>query len=151
MANAIKKISARAKQIQKAHPGKAWKACIMDASKEYRAGEISGSVKSKLAKRKAVPKKRAHRPAAKRHTDTRSHNVNIRVVSGIASKGRAMQSIQDELKNIQLLEMIIESNKKRFGTFKTKQERTAAKKQIAEARKGIQARKKNITNLKRLV
>jgi hypothetical protein len=36
--SAITKISARAKQIRRKHPGKSWKACIKAASAEYRAG-----------------------------------------------------------------------------------------------------------------
>lgn len=40
MANAIAKISKRAKAIQRATPGKPWKRCIREASAEYRSGKI---------------------------------------------------------------------------------------------------------------
>lgn len=44
MANAIVKISKRAKQISRANKNKAWKDCIAQASREYKAGKL-GAVK----------------------------------------------------------------------------------------------------------
>ena len=44
MANAIVKISKRAKQISRASKNKAWKDCIAQASREYKAGKL-GAVK----------------------------------------------------------------------------------------------------------
>lgn len=56
--NAIQKISARAKQIRKKHPSKAWMACIKQASAEYR----SGSKKvGKVAKKRKPAKKSKYR------------------------------------------------------------------------------------------
>lgn len=45
MANAIVKISKRAKQISRAYKHKAWKDCIAQASREYKAGKL-GAVAS---------------------------------------------------------------------------------------------------------
>jgi len=66
MANAIVKINRRAKAIQRAQPGKAWKACIQQASREYRAtkGGKKKTVKRSAPKksRRSAPKKTSHSP-----------------------------------------------------------------------------------------
>lgn len=49
-ANAITKISARAKQIRRKSPGKSWKACIKEASRDYNGGKL-GAAKKKVSKR----------------------------------------------------------------------------------------------------
>jgi hypothetical protein len=51
--SAITKISARAKQIRRKHPGKSWKACIKAASAEYRAGSL-GKASGKTKRRRKV-------------------------------------------------------------------------------------------------
>ena len=92
----LQKITARAKQIRKAHPKMIWTDAIKKASKEL-AGKKVGAVKKKAAPKKAA-KKKAHTKWGKvashkrrvagseKHTDTKSHNVNIRVVSGMENK-----------------------------------------------------------------
>jgi hypothetical protein len=65
-ANALKKITARAKQIRKKHPGKSWKASVKAAGAEYRAGK------------KSTPRKKASRPA---HRKARS-------LSGVRRSGK---------------------------------------------------------------
>jgi hypothetical protein len=54
--NAISKISKRAKQLQKKHPGTAWKNLIKKASAEYR----SGLIPKKVSHRKHSVKKKTH-------------------------------------------------------------------------------------------
>ncbi len=44
MADALKKIRARAKQLQKKHPNAKWTSLIKSASKDYRAGKL-GTIK----------------------------------------------------------------------------------------------------------
>jgi hypothetical protein len=59
MANKIVQISARAKQIRKAHPHKKWQDCIKQASRE-----LKGAGPKKTAKKKAVrrvAKKTSHK------------------------------------------------------------------------------------------
>lgn len=53
---AIQKISARAKAIRKKSPGKAWKACIKEASREYNSGKLGAAKKKPAAKKKAAKK-----------------------------------------------------------------------------------------------
>lgn len=155
MANAIKKISARAKQIQKSYPKMTWRSCIEKASAEYRSGKISGAAKHRKPARKksahrAAPKKHARRSSSKRHTDTRSHNVNIRVVSGVDVKGHALKSLENELaqiKNLEHAENMLKVDLKR----KTLKPGVNYKKSMANIKRAIRERKKNISNLKRLV
>lgn len=60
MANVLKRISARAKQIRKKHPGKAWKTAVKEAGRDYRAGKLrKGSNRKRVkVKRKAKARRR---------------------------------------------------------------------------------------------
>ena len=49
----LKKITTRAKQIRKKHPGKSWRNAVKDAGREFRTG--------KMAKKKARPRRKAAR------------------------------------------------------------------------------------------
>ncbi len=60
MSNILKKISARAKLIYKAHPSKKWTDCIKQASRELKGK------KSPIKRRKAPTKTRKAAPARKR-------------------------------------------------------------------------------------
>lgn len=53
----LKKITNRAKQIRRKHPGKAWKTAVKEAGREYREGGLSGTKgrKTKTA-RKGIAK-----------------------------------------------------------------------------------------------
>ena len=78
MSTHLKKITARAKQIRKAKPSIKWTDAIKQASKQIGSAPVKkvAGVKKKAAKKVA-------KRVSKKHTDTKSHNVNIRVVSGI--------------------------------------------------------------------
>jgi hypothetical protein len=65
-ANALKKITTRAKQIRRAHPGTSWKGAVKKAGAEYRSGK------------KAPARKKAGRPV---HRKARS-------VSGVRKSGK---------------------------------------------------------------
>lgn len=64
-ANALKKITTRAKQLRKKSPGKSWKTVVKQAGAEYRAGKLKAKrkpAKKKVArKRKAVKRKTVRR------------------------------------------------------------------------------------------
>jgi len=82
---AIQMISAEAKKIRKKYPYKDWKNCIKEASAIYNSkhkGKVSGTKK---------PTKKSL------HKDTKSHNVNIRVVSGIPKSKVAKKSVKEVL------------------------------------------------------
>lgn len=63
-----------------------------------------GAVKKKAAKKKAATKKKAapkKKTATNYHKDTKSHNVNIRVISGI-DKNDILKKIQNSLQFVEL-------------------------------------------------
>ena len=87
----FKKVVAEAKKLRKKNPKltqaqavkQAW--AIMYSKKRAKTGEL-GAVKKKAAKKKAKPTKvkaKKGKASGEMHTDTKSHNVNIRVISGI--------------------------------------------------------------------
>lgn len=83
----FKKVVAEAKKLRKKNSKltqaqavkQAW--AIMYSKK--RAGV--GAVKKKAVKKKATKKKAAPKKSTSYHKDTKSHNVNIRVMSGIGT------------------------------------------------------------------
>lgn len=84
---ALKSIIAEAKKIRKKYPKKEWKDCVKQASAIYASkhktktvGAVKKAAKKKVAKKKTATKKSSY------HKDTKSHNVNIRVVSGVRKK-----------------------------------------------------------------
>src|SRR5690348_5945425 len=65
--SAIQKISRRAKAIRRAHPAKAWMACIKEASREYRSGKIGKvSTRQTGSSNKKRDKARRAKPPGKR-------------------------------------------------------------------------------------
>jgi hypothetical protein len=106
-----------------------------------------GAVKKKAAVKKAAPKKKA---AAKKpdsyHKDTKSHNVNIRVMSGIKDLEKLHYNIYDLIKMVEnekkaLVQKIV-FNGKLGEAFYTKPEITLFRKQIIMLNKRISALKK---------
>lgn len=79
--NAIAAISKCAKGLCGKDPGLTWREAISLASEMYRNGEI------------AAPKGRSGKTYGS-HTDTASHNVNIRVVSGSKKPAATMTGKQ---------------------------------------------------------
>lgn len=83
----LAKISAEAKRIRKAHPGKKWATCIQEASKKYRAGSLGGvAAKVSVGKKKAAKPKvaiTAYRGAKGRKTAV---TTSIKRISGIDKK-----------------------------------------------------------------
>jgi hypothetical protein len=71
--SAIAAISKCAKGLCGKDPGLTWKEAISLASEMYRNGEVAVAGRSRSIRKKS---------ANGTHTDTASHNVNIRVVSG---------------------------------------------------------------------
>lgn len=82
---AIEWISSEAKKIRKKYPKKEWKDCIKQASAIY-----SSKHKGKVSGTKKPTKKSLHK-------DTKSHNVNIRVVSGVPKSKLAKKSVKEVL------------------------------------------------------
>lgn len=85
MANKLKAITSKAKALYKSGKYSKWTDAIKAASKQ-----IAGvAPKKKPTKKAAVKKVAAKKAISKMHKDTKSHNVNIRVVSGVGAKTQA--------------------------------------------------------------
>lgn len=81
--SALKQITTKAKALYKSGKYKKWTDAIKAASKTV-VKKVSGTTK-----KKAAPKKKA----ISTHKDTKSHNVNIRVVSGDKPKGTIISKL----------------------------------------------------------
>lgn len=83
MSSKLKAITTRAKQLYKTGKFAKWTDAIKEASKSLTKGKKVSGVK-KAVKKKAVKKATKKKATPKSyHKDTKSHNVNIKVVSGI--------------------------------------------------------------------
>lgn len=82
MANALKKITAEAKRIRKAQPGKSWKNAVKAAGQKYRAGKI-GQAKVGKVKRTVKRKKIGKRRKAKRAAPRKVTAVSVREVRAV--------------------------------------------------------------------
>jgi len=116
MANALQKIITTAKTLQRKNKNLSWKDAIKKASAMYRANN-KPAAKKKAAKKKSVGKKpsiakksalsrssakkgkkiKARKKSAPRakHIDTKSHNVNVRVISGVMSKSVVLDKLRE--------------------------------------------------------
>lgn len=106
-----------------------------------------GAVKKKAAVKKAAPKKKAaEKKPDSYHKDTKSHNVNIRVMSGVKDLEKLHYNIYDLIKMVEnekkaLVQKIV-FNGKLGEAFYTKPEITLFRKQIIMLNKRISALKK---------
>ena len=100
----FKKVVAEAKKLRKKNPKLTQAQAVKQAwAITYSKGTKVGAAKKaapKKAANKAAPKKAAKKAAPKKmakHIDTKSHNVNIRVVSGIGSlTSKAKELLKDK-------------------------------------------------------
>lgn len=158
----LQKITAKAKQIRKAHPKMIWTDAIKKASKEL-AGKKVGAVKKKAAHKKAAKKKphtkwgkvASHKrrvAGSERHTDTKSHNVNIRVVSGSKKPNYKKPTAAT---NIQHYSWLVGKEAALIGlieNIKAERPMTATKRaEIKSYQKQLQAVRKQKTIQKRLI
>lgn len=137
---AIQWISKQAKVIRKKHPSMAWSQCIKKASAEYKAKhkpKTKSAPKKKVGAVKYVEKgetkntkpkkvyqvnrtkkgtfKGVKRIAGTTHKDTRSHNVNVRVVSGIG-KRIGMIPKPSDMDAVREIELFIEND---YGLYRS--------------------------------
>ena len=85
MANKLKAITTKAKALYKSGKYSKWTDAIKAASKS-----VAGvAPKKKPIKKAAVKKVAAKKSVSKMHKDTKSHNVNVSVVSGVGAKPQA--------------------------------------------------------------
>lgn len=115
------------------------------AVKKKAAPKKKAAVKKATVK-KAAPKKAANKRATSFHKDTKSHNVNIRVMSGIKDLEKLHYNIYDLIKMVESekksLTQKIVFNGKLGEAFYTKPEIQLFRKQIIQLNKRITALKK---------
>ena len=170
---AIQKISQEAKRIYKANPNLSWKECIKRASLLYskkKKNAIVKSVKSLPSKAKKVAVKKVKSgiknlakkvydskllsgtkksPARSTHKDTKSHNVNIRVMSGINKHlVERISKINDEIEQRENVIFDVMSRKK---DLISRHGEGWYKKWIKDAKGIITELKKHKTELKRFI
>lgn len=117
-----------------------------DNDKKVGAVKKKAAPKKKAAVKKAAPKKIANKRATNFHKDTKSHNVNIRVMSGIKDLEKLHYNIYDLIKIVEkekksLVQKIV-FNGKLGEAFYTKPEITLFKKHIIMLNKRLTALKK---------
>lgn len=88
--NRLKEITAKAKKLYASGKFKKWTDAIKQASKSIGSVKKAAPKKKTATKKKAAPKKKVARNYGS-HKDTKSHNVNIKVVSGITKENFNMQ------------------------------------------------------------
>ena len=118
---ALQQIIKEAKVIWKKHPKLSWQEAIKKASTIYKSKhkpKKSGkSIAGKRIVKKSAPKKSAPKKVATKkstHKDTKSHNVNIRVVSGVDITNLSIKKIKENNQNIEKLESALIRNKEKM-------------------------------------
>ena len=84
----FKKVVAEAKKLRKKNPKLTQAQAVKQAwAMTYSKKDVSvGATKKKTTKKKSIPKKKSAKKSSSYHKDTKSHNVNIRVMSGVKRK-----------------------------------------------------------------
>lgn len=105
MANQLKKITARAKQLRKKHPNAKWTSLIKQAGKEYRTGKIGAVRKRKAYQTGSSGKRRdamfkAKAPGKRRSSSGRTYTERRKNRSDLPGKltGITAAQLQGELK-----------------------------------------------------
>lgn len=172
----LEKIVKAAKALRKKYPNKysKWTDYIKAASKQVsgfegvsRKGDkttVHYSKKGPATKKKAAPKKATQStlfgvkkaapkkkgPARSSHKDTKSHNVNIRVVSGTDNDFYQRQ-LQMVLMRIKLHENKIVNDARYFKDAKTLSEKSFFRAQIKRSKDRIKELKKQLTLIKKSI
>lgn len=106
-----------------------------------------GYVPKKVA---AVKKVAAKKPSVSKHKDTKSHNVNIKVVSGV-HKFHALDQYKKQIDYIDGIEKVIRNNKDRLLITKNNYEKDAIKKELIYLKKLLAEYRSHARELKKLV
>lgn len=151
MSSRLKQITTKAKELYKSGKYKKWTDAIKAASKiltsTVKKSKV-GAVKKKSAKKVTHKKAAKKSPARSLHKDTKSHNVNIRVMSGIDGAVQHLNSLINEkskaLKKIDTMKIVMKEhgdketiNHYKFWINRYKKFVLGLNKQISEAKKHI--------------
>lgn len=152
----FKAVVAEAKKLRKKNPKLTQAQAVKQAwaisySKKRSASKVAsvGKVKKKSAVKATKVKARKKKSSSEMHTDTKSHNVNIRVVSGLGSiSNQALSQIKDandKMIKWQRILMQLEIEKKKV----TKGLKPVVNRDIKLVKSAIQEQKKHISELKK--
>jgi len=149
-----KKLRAKNPKLTQAAAVKQAFAILYSKDKPKKVGAVKkkSAPKKKAAVKKADPKKKAavKKPTSV-HKDTKSHNVNIRVVSGIAKYSNSvldeLNFLSNKISNMEILRDRIQMNikYKRYSV----DDMPEAKKQLKGYNEYIKSLKTNLRNLKK--
>lgn len=148
-ASALRKKNPKLTQAQAVK--QAWAIEYSKGKKVASVGKVKKAAVKKKAVKKAAPKKKAAtKKAVSTHKDTKSHNVNIKVVSGV-DKSKLLNDLKIIEKDINSLELTLLKNKETMKKFPYKTEfwKNHFKKKNAEILKLISTLKKQKTALKK--
>ena len=132
MSSKLKAITTKAKQLYKTGKFAKWTDAIKEASKHLSKGKKVSGIKKAVKKKavKKVTKKKAVKKAMPKnlHKDTKSHNVNIKVVSGISGiKKTALTHLNESFGKLSVKKM----------NERTKREKNKLQKELNEIKKKI--------------
>jgi hypothetical protein len=104
----LQKIIKDAKSLRAKNPKKysKWTDFVKEASKKY-------AFKTKTVKKKAIKKKVGVLKPNDKHKDSKSHNVNIRVVSGVKKKKAAKKAVKRS-NTLTKVKQVLKQDKKRL-------------------------------------
>ena len=118
---------------------KAGKKYFDDKAKELHKKGVSGVKKKKVG---AIKKS-----ATTMHKDTKSHNVNIRVMSGI--KDQLLNDLKKYIDKIELIEKAIDTHKKALSYSETKAHHPMLRKQLIHLKKILKEYQTHAKELKK--
>jgi hypothetical protein len=95
MANALKKINARVKHLQRLHPNTSRKTLQKQAGREYRAGKLGAT---STVKRKRPAKKKTERRKAIKKIKS-AHAVEGRAIKSLGSVAETTRHLKNQLEN----------------------------------------------------
>jgi hypothetical protein len=152
----VAEISAKAQQIRKKSPNKAWQTCISEASKLLKGTHSSApkkTVKKAIGKAKKVAPVRSAAPTkppkAKTKIKIKSGNVSLKI-GGISSNSmQQLTTAVARLEQLQAHKISLATHGKRKDL--TPQEKTAMRQESEKTAKLIIAQKALITALKRAI
>lgn len=147
------KITNKAKQLRRANPKLKWTEAVKKASKLVKpAAKKAAPKKRAVAKKVSGVKKRAvKKPVTKTHKDTKSHNVNIRVVSGLRQKEKSIKEYIEIAKRENDYLEYINHWKRNLKTAKTQIDKSFAKERIKSFTNILKAVKQQKAIQKKLI
>lgn len=141
---ALKWITTEAKKLKKKYPKRfaTWREYVAQASAIYSAKHKGKSLVGKKktvsgVKKKAVKKTATKKPVKKStrsyHKDSKSHNVNIKVVSGVEKDiNRTIEQLKKLQTDLKIAEQNYKKSKDQFTRFYTKQKVDRLKYELRE-------------------